>query len=62
MAADYIREKLNIKLFPLHGRNGNRKLRVLASEYNQQDAGFTMLEMIAVAIIVGILAAIVAPG
>ncbi|HYW21156.1 MAG TPA: type II secretion system protein [Nodularia sp. (in: cyanobacteria)] len=62
MAGDNIREKLNIKLFRFHGRNGNNKLRVLASEYNQQDAGFTMIELIAVAIIVGILAAIAAPG
>ena len=62
MAADYIREKLNNKLFPPYRRNVNKKLRVLASKDNQQDAGFTMLEMIVVAIMVGILAAIAAPG
>jgi prepilin-type N-terminal cleavage/methylation domain-containing protein len=62
MAADYIREKLNIKLFLPRGRSGNKKLGVLAFEDNQQDAGFTLLEMIVVAIMVGILGAIAAPG
>jgi prepilin-type N-terminal cleavage/methylation domain-containing protein len=62
MAADYIREKLNIKSFLLRGRNANKKLGVLAFQDNQQDAGFTLLEVIVVAIMVGILAAIAAPG
>ncbi|WP_414549617.1 Tfp pilus assembly protein FimT/FimU [Anabaena sp. CCY 0017] len=62
MVADYIIEKLNVNFKQLRVRNAKSKLRGATSGDNQQNAGFTMLEVIVVAVIIGILAAIAAPG
>jgi prepilin-type N-terminal cleavage/methylation domain-containing protein len=62
MAADNITKKMNIKLLPVYSKNVKSKLGVLASGKNQENSGFTALEMIVVALMVGILAAIAAPG
>jgi prepilin-type N-terminal cleavage/methylation domain-containing protein len=62
MAADNITKKMNIKLLPVYSKNFKSTLGVLASEKNQENAGFTAIEMLAVATIVGILSAIAAPG
>lgn len=56
MSTNYKREKLNFNLLQLAGKNSK------ISQKNQQDAGFTMIEMIAVAIMIAVLAAISAPG
>ncbi|MBW4559887.1 MAG: prepilin-type N-terminal cleavage/methylation domain-containing protein [Mojavia pulchra JT2-VF2] len=62
MAADYIIEKMNVKLLQLHSKNAKNKLRSLVCEHNQQDAGFTLLEVLVVVLIIGILSAIAAPS
>ncbi|MDM9381066.1 type II secretion system protein [Chlorogloeopsis sp. ULAP01] len=62
MAADYIIKKLNVKLFQIHSRNAKSKLRSFASGYNHQDAGFSLLEIVVVVLMIGILSAIVAPS
>ncbi|WP_414527627.1 Tfp pilus assembly protein FimT/FimU [Nodularia chucula] len=56
MSTNYKREKLHLNLLHLAGKN------IKISQENQQDAGFTMIEMIAVAIMIAVLAAISAPG
>src|SRR6056297_242976 len=62
MAADYIMKKLNVNFKQLRVKNAKSKLRGVTSGDNQQDAGFTAAEVIIVALIVGVLGAIAAPG
>jgi prepilin-type N-terminal cleavage/methylation domain-containing protein len=62
MAADNITKKMNIKFLPVYSKNVKNKLGVLASVENQENAGFTALEMLFVALMIGILSAIAAPG
>jgi prepilin-type N-terminal cleavage/methylation domain-containing protein len=62
MAADYIIEKLNVKLLQLHNSNAKNKLLCLASGYNQQDAGFSLIEVVVVVLMIAILSAIATPS
>ncbi|NDJ25444.1 prepilin-type N-terminal cleavage/methylation domain-containing protein [Nostoc sp. B(2019)] len=61
-------ENLSLKLLHPSDLNRKSKQRYLvnrlryASEYTQQDAGFSLLELIAVMLMIGILAAIAAPS
>ncbi|AUT02462.1 prepilin-type cleavage/methylation domain-containing protein [Nostoc sp. CENA543] len=62
MSNNYIIKKLNISLLPLHTINKKSKLDGLVSSYKQQDAGFSLIEVVAVVLMIGILAAIVGPS
>ncbi|WP_375513042.1 Tfp pilus assembly protein FimT/FimU [uncultured Nostoc sp.] len=60
--------KLSLKLFNPNSKNETSKQRCLinrlryASGYTQQDAGFSLLELIVVMVMIGILAAITVPS
>ncbi|MBG1262338.1 prepilin-type N-terminal cleavage/methylation domain-containing protein [Nostoc sp. BAE] len=60
--------KLSLKLFNSNCRNETSKQRCVVnrvgypSEYIQQDAGFSLIELIVVILMIGILSAIAAPG
>lgn len=62
MITNYKIENSNIKSEQIYIKKGNKKLRNLASKYSQQDAGFSLLELVVVVLIIAILATIAAPG
>ncbi|WP_427160624.1 pilus assembly FimT family protein [Aliinostoc sp. HNIBRCY26] len=62
MFNNYIIRKKNISLLPLYSRNKKSKLDGFASRYEQQDAGFSLIEVVVVVLMMGILAAIIAPS
>ncbi|MHC5729569.1 MAG: pilus assembly FimT family protein, partial [Nostoc sp.] len=63
-----IMRKLSLKLFNSNCRNETSKQRCVVnrvgypSEYIQQDAGFSLIELVVVILMIGILSAIAAPS
>jgi prepilin-type N-terminal cleavage/methylation domain-containing protein len=62
MAADYLLENFIVKLFHQNRNHINNKQKNLSSGYTEQNAGFSLIELIVVILMIGILSAIAAPG
>ncbi|MBD2385712.1 prepilin-type N-terminal cleavage/methylation domain-containing protein [Cylindrospermum sp. FACHB-282] len=55
-------ENLSLKILCLIGRNKKSNQRYLGTGYTEQDAGFSLIEMLVVIVMIGILGAIAVPS